>query len=483
MDNLHHYTIINNPYHILGVLAGASVTDENRNRNRISAYLNVSESIFFEEFDNFPNYEVVRTIETVLEAYQRISLPKDRVFYALSWYGDKKYIWSKVLNAASSAFAVGDMHSAILHYDELIYDDRLRNAFVHDVTHGLLALSAEELEEFIMRQFKSRFDLVEQYLTRECNLCNCTLYKKLFESWCMEKIITVTDYMAKNTPAVSGKSFDYSRFLCSVKAKTDSIIPYLSNFRNIYGISSVKYKYYIEIICNFLYSNALKIVEGIAEYVPIKVYNYSYLSLFGVMTNWCLTLADTVDYVKKVERIGGISLTDESKQMIGHIDDLFYTKYEETLDIIYESFFRRGMDRVSKLKATFACLNNKYDELKRFTSKYKVLLDIMLRIYGKSSGKYYEFVANTFPIFISIANDETSRQMKTGSVEIVLELWQQIRLPDRLPQSMALDMSRLTANADGTFQCRDEIEQDNEVSGKTENLTSRVKKWFGLKLK
>lgn len=124
-ENTNKIQIVNNPYHVLGVYAGASVAEENRNKHRICAHLDVGTSLIFEEFDEIPYYKVNRTKQTVNEASQVLSLSGDRILNALLWRGQIDNVWSKELNTASYFFAKGEISQAILHYDQLVYDDQL----------------------------------------------------------------------------------------------------------------------------------------------------------------------------------------------------------------------------------------------------------------------------------------------------------------------------------------------------------------------
>lgn len=409
-ENTISFQIVNNPYHVLGVYAGASVAEENRNRNRICAHLDVGNLPTFEEFDEIPYYKVNRTKESVLEASQILSLSRDRISNALLWRGENNKTWSVELNAASTALAQGDIFDAILHYEQLVYDNQIRESFIRDVTHGLLELSCDNLAELVIHQIKSYPFLIEKFLSGKSIIYNCRLTKKLFDEICLDRIVSVTDDMAENTPATYGIFFDYGQFLTWLKSQCDLILYQLKIFKQIYGANSLAYKYYIERYSAFLFSNALKIVEGVTKQVPIHIFSYSYSSSRSVVIEWVMILSNTIAYVNDAVRIGDIQLSQDSQQVIENVDNLYYKKLQKSSEVIYESFFRKEAKLISKTRINFLNPHAFFDEFKKNSSNFKMLFNAILSICGDYP-KYHEFIQMCLSDFVNFEK-ETLREAK-----------------------------------------------------------------------
>lgn len=502
-------TIINNPYHVLGVNAGMSMTFENRNRNKIWAHLDIGETIIFDEFDDIPNYATVRSKQTLSDAYQTLSLSRDRIFHALAWRGDENNIWGKVLNTASAAFVNGELTIAIVHYNKLVYNDKIRDAFVHDVTHGLLTLSAKELMEIVICHFRTYHDLFDGSYNFQPKIYNCALFKDMFEYLCMDKIISVTNYMSTHTPLIYSRAFDYEHILCLVKSKADLMIRHLRYFRKIYGENTIVYKYYVEIFCSFLYSNALKIVEGITEFIPIRINSYSYASSRALIVEWVKTLSDTINYVNYVEDVVDIHLSEDSKQIIENKDTIFHDKLIETKNIIYSSFFQRELGDIYCLNDKFVESDISGEDLKNRISKFHTLSNIMFNIYGFSY-RYLEFVKKSSHIFLNLGkfsiqnkqnrlrfiNEMQMHKLKEFQIkeinscnnllwqeiimikESLLEIIEPIQLPEEMRNSINVELAEITVLAVDKFPEWIPTKTGHTLSDSIRNISTSIKHWI-----
>ncbi|MBK6820498.1 MAG: hypothetical protein IPG85_13315 [Bacteroidetes bacterium] len=80
--------VLNNPYRVIGVLVGASATQQNRHTKRIPKFIEAGEEVpeEFTEF-SFPSLgEINLSIQSVFEATSKLSLGKDKMSSALFWF-------------------------------------------------------------------------------------------------------------------------------------------------------------------------------------------------------------------------------------------------------------------------------------------------------------------------------------------------------------------------------------------------------------
>lgn len=157
-----------NPYRILGVYVGDSIAKETSNRNRISAYSKVGQMVTFVLKGDGVLPVLKRSGEMAADAAQALSLPVERLKYALFWYADEKYLWAFTLNSAIDALVAGNLASAFCHYESLIQDDALRNEFVKTVTHGLFVIEKEKLANMLIDILSEHVESTESALQSGC---------------------------------------------------------------------------------------------------------------------------------------------------------------------------------------------------------------------------------------------------------------------------------------------------------------------------
>lgn len=330
-----------------------------------------------------------------------------------------------------------------------------------------MELLCEDFAEMVIHQIKSYPHLIENLFSEKSDIYCCRLAKKLFDVTCLDKIVSVTDNMAEKTPAIYGSSFDYKQFLAWLKSQSDLISHQLKAFKRIYGDTSLTYKYYIERYCAFLFSNALKIVEGITEYVPIYIYNYTYSSARSAVKEWVTTLSETIEYVNNAVQDGDIKLSQDSKQMIGNIDNQYCEKLMYSCNIIYESFFKVEAELLFKQRIYFLDPNAFLEELKRESSNFIMLFSAILNICGDYP-TYHKFIQECLCDFVSFeerAFQETknhicivdadklsfleiqeiseinnyNNQLKTILIEIkeeLMKVWRQTKIPENIVKNI-----------------------------------------------
>lgn len=162
--------ITNNPYRISGVCSNSPQRDVVSNRSKMNAFLKVGREVSFPmDLDELLPY-TQRTLESVDKAQSDLTLPKDKVKYALFWFikltplddvainnmadGDKgkaMQIWlkresmSSLLNLAMIAFIEEDYGKAINNITTIIHDDNYRQELINAVAGQTLSISEDEL--------------------------------------------------------------------------------------------------------------------------------------------------------------------------------------------------------------------------------------------------------------------------------------------------------------------------------------------------
>ena len=110
--------IKNNPYRIIGLLAGATAREQDKQIRRLKQYLDAEQE---PEGDySFPCLgEFDRTLEVVTEASAKINLDQDKITASLFWFWNGNPITDEV---AFDALKNGDTETAIEIWKKLIYD-------------------------------------------------------------------------------------------------------------------------------------------------------------------------------------------------------------------------------------------------------------------------------------------------------------------------------------------------------------------------
>jgi hypothetical protein len=85
------HIIKNNPYRILGLLAGTSLKDQTRQTNRLKQFIDAEQEVT-DDF-SFPVFgDMIRTINSVNEAVSRLNLNNDRMNAAMFWFYNGSHI-------------------------------------------------------------------------------------------------------------------------------------------------------------------------------------------------------------------------------------------------------------------------------------------------------------------------------------------------------------------------------------------------------
>ena len=157
--------IANNPLRVLGVYVGDSMAQEVNNMSRIAAYSEVGKTAEFSlrGDDRLPPLQ--RTKEMAANARQRLTLPNDRLRYALFWYGTPENI---ELNKAVDAMVEGRQSDALVHYIAMINDEGQYHSFLQAATHGLLSPSKDTLLSVLLHALEEMDELPSLLRKRTC---------------------------------------------------------------------------------------------------------------------------------------------------------------------------------------------------------------------------------------------------------------------------------------------------------------------------
>lgn len=167
--------ITNNPYRILGVCSNSPQKDVASNRSKMNAFLKVGKEVSFQMDLNELLPHTQRTLESVDKAQSDLTLPKDKVKYALFWFikltslddiainnltnGDSEkaiQIWlkrgtmSSLLNLAIIAFTDEDYETAINNITTIIHDDDYRQELVDAVAGQNLSITEGQLAQLFI---------------------------------------------------------------------------------------------------------------------------------------------------------------------------------------------------------------------------------------------------------------------------------------------------------------------------------------------
>lgn len=162
--------IYNNPFRILGVYANASIKDIKANEAKAKAFLNVGKDVTFPCDFNQIMPLLERTPEMMESANAQLTLPNEKIKYALLWFvkvtpldeiafnhlenGNfeqtlniwrKKECFSSLLNISTLALIHGHYLLAIDSIIKMLESEKHRQDFISSVVDETFQISAEEL--------------------------------------------------------------------------------------------------------------------------------------------------------------------------------------------------------------------------------------------------------------------------------------------------------------------------------------------------
>jgi hypothetical protein len=162
-------SILNNPYRILGLSAGASAGERSIRINRLRVYLEAGEEPEVEDDYTFPALgTLTRTVELVDEAASKLDLDVDRRNAALFWFylGDLK-----TDTAAFEAIVAQDLDRAVGIWSSLTGSTDLtpRNCFAFQNLSTLLLCRGLQAKSGGLKDFKQGIALKLKFLESDCS--------------------------------------------------------------------------------------------------------------------------------------------------------------------------------------------------------------------------------------------------------------------------------------------------------------------------
>lgn len=141
--------IAQNPYRILGVYMGDSAKVELQHLSRIKAFDAVGQHATFSLRGDDRLKEANRITQTANSALQILSLPQDRIRFALTWYADSNEQWAELLNNAVDCLLSDKPQRALEYYEKLICNYDTRKALIDSATHGRVNYSEGEVLDIL----------------------------------------------------------------------------------------------------------------------------------------------------------------------------------------------------------------------------------------------------------------------------------------------------------------------------------------------
>ena len=256
-----------NPYRVLGVYVGEGLAKEYINRKRIEAFSKVGQRAEFPLKGDEVLPKLKRNSALADAAFQNLSLPLDRVKYAMFWYADEKSgHWAFYINQAVDWLLKKEPGwlEAFASYDCILdRSGELWKQFVETSSLGMKGMQRRELAELLIDTLCDHFGaayvfskvsrggdpnraqylnrvLVEKYLWKEFNV----ELSKLLENNC--NVYDLIDNLAK----VADSAGRYVHFVTA-----------------LYDSDSVLYKEYVETFAEALYKRGRLILKEIGDQI------------------------------------------------------------------------------------------------------------------------------------------------------------------------------------------------------------------------
>lgn len=171
-----------NPYRILGVFSNAPLKEVVANKGKMKAFLSVGKNPSFQLDLNNLLSGIDRNVNIVAKAESDISLPKDKLRYAMFWFmkaspiddiafnhlfsGDvngaielwnKKDCLSSLINISVCSLSQGDYKTAVEKMSKALSKTEYQDEFVNIIAGGTLKLSPKELEHLYLDSLINEF--------------------------------------------------------------------------------------------------------------------------------------------------------------------------------------------------------------------------------------------------------------------------------------------------------------------------------------
>lgn len=162
--------VSHNPYRMLGVFADATLKEITANKTKSARYSSVGKTVSFDADLDALLSPMNRTAEGIEKAFADLSLPQDKIKYALTWFVkggsiegialdhiksgnydkafeilQKKETWSSLLNQGALSLARKDVEGAVASITKLIHEEDYRNSFAASIGGEAFTINEDEL--------------------------------------------------------------------------------------------------------------------------------------------------------------------------------------------------------------------------------------------------------------------------------------------------------------------------------------------------
>lgn len=159
-----------NPYRMLGVFSDATLKEITANKTKLARYSSVGKTVSFDADLDALLSPLNRTAEGIEKAFADLSLPQDKIKYALTWFVkggsiegialdhiksgnydkafeilQKKETWSSLLNQGALSLARKDVEGAVASITKLIHEEDYRNSFAASIGGEAFTIDEDEL--------------------------------------------------------------------------------------------------------------------------------------------------------------------------------------------------------------------------------------------------------------------------------------------------------------------------------------------------
>lgn len=282
-----------NPYRVLGVLTNSSTKEIAANYSKIKAFVKVGRSISFENDLSSVLRPVIRSEESLLQAYNAISVPKGRLYECLFWFMqltdsdtvafnhlkrgninkaievfENNKTVSSIINLAVLNFILKNWTLSLFYYSLIICDVDLRENFLKSVAIDYNNISENEMISIIYDKLIQSFPDVQWLGKYDKNAqdtikygCYCyeflkksNLYK-FFSGQLAKRATKNIDEFVVSASNVDNQ--DASQNLEAAKALVNNTRLLLETLCTAYGDENIEYVSYCDKVANQIVNNCI----------------------------------------------------------------------------------------------------------------------------------------------------------------------------------------------------------------------------------
>lgn len=327
-----------NPYRILGICSNSSIRERISNRDRLNAFLKVGKPISFpmDLFNLLPS--VSRSMEMVVQADAKLTLPNEQLHYAQFWFIKASPIDEIALNH----LIAGNMENAISIWEKkedafslqnrivcslirnnyvlaISYAERLYSLYASDFVKAVLGntatVSVEHLEYDFIDVLCQEFGF-NQVLSQTSN----EKWKEHIRKKTMQPLMNTLQLAIDTTKSSKGSE---ARLIAGVKLMNDTKIV-LQQLKTLLPVTDLQYqmivdKLGLEILqCGIDYYNDSE--EPDAAHKAMELHSYAQMIVVGKMAkDRCKENVDTLKMI--IEELPPIEIYEEDKAIKEELEE------------------------------------------------------------------------------------------------------------------------------------------------------------------